>query len=224
MNELLERWVPAEMRRKAVEWRPPTETCNFSVAGLDTAYGMEMAGGVEGAYRKILKLYCRDAEPRVEFLNAAQAEKDIINFVTLVHSLNGSSAIIGASALSEDAGRLEMAGRTGDMAFIRERIDRFRENLSGIMERIGAALAEAANRAGNGRDKDVPLLDRADLLYLKKVLKARDIRAIDKLVDKLTGSLTDDALESELSRLADCILISDFDEAEKILDTLLPDV
>jgi hypothetical protein len=43
------------------------------------------------------------------------------------------------------------------------------------------------------------------------------------MLGKLTNSRTDGEIAPEFSRISDCVLISDFDEAGKIIDGLMKD-
>jgi HPt (histidine-containing phosphotransfer) domain-containing protein len=158
----------------------------------------------------------------MEFLSAEQAETDIKNFTTQVHALKSASANIGADEVSAEAALLEASARGGDMASVRERTGRFRESLSGVLRNIGETLAGGAD-ARNGHDADASALDGTMLSRLREALRARDIRTIDELLGGLTDSLASGDLASALSRAADCVLVSDFDEAVKIIDDL-PDI
>ncbi|MDR2788003.1 MAG: response regulator [Candidatus Accumulibacter sp.] len=221
LNELVEKWVPVEMWREPTEQGSLAKMCSIRIAGLDVMRGVAMVGGTEAMYRKVLRLYCRDVEVGVEFLSIEYAEKNTKNFITQIHALKSASASIGAEALSAEAARLEAAGKKGDMAIIRERIGGFRKSLTDLTGRIGKALAKKADDVESGNGADAPVFDRTILFRLKEALESRSIRAMDELLDELIGSQVDGELAQAFSRAADCILVSDFDEAGNIIDGLL---
>jgi HPt (histidine-containing phosphotransfer) domain-containing protein len=66
--------------------------------------------------------------------------KNMRNFVIHVHGIKSASASIGANSLSEEARLLESAGKTNDMEYIAKHLPGFRQSLSALTARIGAAL------------------------------------------------------------------------------------
>jgi len=170
LDELIERWVPEERRtvsrKGATEVRVKDEapftikrTKNKSVVevsfrqkksaakaleieGVNMKLGLSFSGGSETGYRELLEVYCLDVDSRLASLNYSHAENDLKSFITQVHALKSASAIIGATALSEEANALEDAGKRGDMEFIREHVEAFRENLGALAKRTREALVE----------------------------------------------------------------------------------
>jgi HPt (histidine-containing phosphotransfer) domain-containing protein len=100
-----------------------------------------MIGGSEGVYREVLALYCKDVEDRIDIFNRMPDGEGLPLFVTQVHALKIASASIGASAVAEEAARLETAGKEKNMAAVAEHLDRFREDLGALIGRIREALA-----------------------------------------------------------------------------------
>jgi len=170
LNELIERWVPEE--RRAVPGKPApkfsakseapftvkrvggkfmievplkhkkTAAEALEIEGVNTKLGLSFSGGSETAYWELLGIYCLDVDSRLAFLNYLHAENDLKNFITQVHALKSASATIGATALSEEAKALESAGKRGDMEFIREHVEAFRENLGALAERVRRVLTK----------------------------------------------------------------------------------
>ena len=146
LDGILRKWIPKGKQRAAAGNAPEqlkAETgAPFEIEGLDVKKSLDLIGGSEADYRELLGHYSRDSAARIDFLTVPQAEKDLKSFILHVHSLKSSSAYIGATALSEEAASIESAGRSGDLEFIRKRVEGFRENLARLLERIGSALAE----------------------------------------------------------------------------------
>jgi signal transduction histidine kinase/HPt (histidine-containing phosphotransfer) domain-containing protein len=223
LDEIIEKWLPKEKQIKSdggASFAAGNQgsLSGLEIPGVDVKRGIAMTGGTPEGYGQALSTLRKDAEARMELLTAEQAEHDIKIFTTQVHALKSALASVGAAALSEEAARLEAAGKTGDAAFIRERIGGFRENLSGLAGHIGAALPGGTGGAGNA-----PAWDREALSRLKEALEARNIRAIDEMLDKLADSCAGKEPAPEFSRISDCVLVSDFDEAGRIIDGLMKD-
>jgi signal transduction histidine kinase/CheY-like chemotaxis protein/HPt (histidine-containing phosphotransfer) domain-containing protein len=217
LNELMERWVPAEKRAKAEgreTYAAAAHETNLVINGINTAYGLAATGGTEGGYLKVLETFCKDAAARLEILREAPDEKNIASFATQVHALKSASASIGAAGLSEEAARLEVAGKRGDIAAISEGLPNFREHLSATVERIRAALPpeNSGDRRGGS-----PLLDKGALFPLKYALETEDIREIDRIMKELDASQFGDETGNIVRAIADKVLTSEFKEAARII-------
>jgi CheY-like chemotaxis protein len=232
LEKTLKKWIPVERRRKharaaAVDILPDAPESPFAgIDGLDVVKGMVIAGGKSAAYRDVLRLYCRDANERIEFFRLPCAETQLNTFISHAHALKSASAAVGASGLSVEAGSLEAAGNRADMEFIRDHVDGFRSRLARMLERIGAVLAVDKERAPDAEDgkADIKSLHvglAPKLRRLKKALKIEDVQTTDRLLAELSAMQLDAESDAALSRVSDMILISEFGEAVIILDNIL---
>ncbi|MDR2697840.1 MAG: response regulator [Holophagales bacterium] len=234
LNRLIEKWAPAE-KRKSVNMRSDVdaelkdESSEDSLAkidGLDVIKGIAMTGGTNAAYRDVIELYCRDANARTEFLNAPYALVNLKNFITQVHALKSASASIGAAALSEEARALEDAGRRGDMAFISERVDEFRGQLSYMIKRIETALTVYReslpfNKSERADKKIVEDNAAAIFLNLKKALDTENVGMADKLLAELSLMRLDNETDNMVSTIFNLVLLSEFRDAAEILTSTI---
>jgi signal transduction histidine kinase/CheY-like chemotaxis protein len=196
------------------------------IDGLNIEAGIAGTGGAEDVYREVLAVYCQDVRDRFEFLQKTPDRERLPLFVTHVHALKGASASIGAAAISAEAAELEAAGRREDLAFIRERLDGFYQNLKTLTERIQAGLA--ALEQASGEKEPAPessgqggLPDEGVLLLLKGALETDNIRAIDTLLGRLTESVRDETSRKILAQISDLVLLSEFRQAADLLEDLL---
>jgi len=230
LKRLIEKWVPLD-KRKPVKTRSSAdvelkdespEDGLGKIEGLDIVRGIAMTGGTNAAYMDVIELYCRDANARIEFLNAPYALANTKNFITQIHALKSASASIGAGTLYEDARALEDAGMRGDMAFIRERIDEFRSQLSYMIKRIETALAVYRDghkfvRTEKADKKAFEANTAAIFLNLKKALNTEDVSMADKLLAELSSMGLDSETNKIVSTIFDLVLISEFRDAAEIL-------
>ncbi|MDR1020462.1 MAG: response regulator [Synergistaceae bacterium] len=221
LDDIIVKWLPKEKRIKAdgsssFEAKAPYGPTGLKIPGVDAVRGMAASGGTETMYREVLKLYCRDAEARMEFLNAAQAEKDMKNFITQVHALKSASASIGAAEISHMAGALESAVGRGDMEYIRENLDSFLENLTATTERIKTAVsgneAVTFERGSQGTGELLSLL--------KDSLASENVGDADMILADLNGRPLDEAARESLSRVSDLVLVGEFKEASDIVKNI----
>jgi CheY-like chemotaxis protein len=154
LNEVMEKWIPREKQKKGTgEWglgngdeggnQPLAPSLQpLILPGVDTAKGVAMTGGTVAGYKKVLSIFCMDAEERLDLLQNVPDEAGLPLFTTQVHALKSALATIGDAALSDTAAALEAAGKIGDMAAIAEGLPDFAEQLAELAANIGNALGE----------------------------------------------------------------------------------
>ncbi|MDR0652372.1 MAG: response regulator [Synergistaceae bacterium] len=213
-GELLEKWVG-----KRAGSRQNAATCQMpEIDGVDTDLGLRRAGGDEHAYFEALGIFIRDAAARLKALKDLTAN-DMDGFIVSVHGLKGASANMGAVSLAEEAALLEDAGQVRDMAVITGRIDRFIAMTERITNNIRHALdARAVEETGEKRPPT-----REELSILKEALAERDIGTIDEMLEKFAHIRPGRAASDAITRISDCVLVSDFEEASDVVETMMKD-
>ncbi len=131
--------LPAAVEEASFAFAPPAGLPfeRLAHAGVNTALGLDYCAGDESFYRDMLHVFCTQAdEKRAEIVSYYQSEnwKD---YATKVHALKSTSLTIGAEQLSAQAKELELAGKNGDVAFIRA-------HHAALMEAYEALCAELA--------------------------------------------------------------------------------
>jgi HPt (histidine-containing phosphotransfer) domain-containing protein len=180
---------------------------------------LRRTGGNEHAYLEALGIFSRDVAERLKTLKDF-AENNVDDFIVSIHGLKGASANIGAASLAGEAALLEAAGQERDMAAIAGHIDGFMAMAERIAEDIRHALdALAEEEAGDGRP-----LSREDLSMLKHALAERDIGAIDAMLEQFARICAGRAARDAITRISDCVLVSDFEAASDAVETMMKDV
>ncbi|MBE5846945.1 MAG: response regulator [Lachnospiraceae bacterium] len=110
------------------------------ISGIDAAAAMKNSGSEE-ALRSVMQTYYESYDARSEELRTYFDTEDWENYTIKVHALKSSSRLIGAMKLGKGAESLEMAGKDGDIEFIKANhatlMDAYRsvhEELSTIFE------------------------------------------------------------------------------------------
>jgi CheY-like chemotaxis protein len=229
LNEQIERWIPGDKRRsvgkpvkrtqsEVAAYPPVMEVENLEIEGLDVQRGVMMTGGAMTNYLRVLELFCRDAEVRLEILREMPDEAALPLFTTQAHALKSASASIGAASLSKKAALLEDAAKHGHMAAIPAELDEFRESLISLTGRIRAALPQE-KAMEQGGESGSP--DKSALLRLKAAVETEDIGLIDQILDGL-GHLSEGTEAGKtLSAVAERVLMSEFCEAAALLTDLI---
>ncbi|MDR3199946.1 MAG: response regulator [Spirochaetales bacterium] len=226
LNTIIERWIPKDKQEKIVARTgfagtpPPREGFTLKIPGLDTAKGINMTGGTEAGFRRVLSSWLRDAESRLERFHALPGENELGDIAIQAHALKGASATIGADALSAEAAALEAAGKSGDMAAVRGRLPGFYEHLRDMTQAVRAAFEERYAEEG-GVPAELSASCLALLKALKEALEKENIQTIDSALKELGEKPFDLKTRESIDAIFDQVLISEFDGAASIIDELL---
>ncbi|WP_312070519.1 ATP-binding protein [Anaerotignum propionicum] len=125
LQSILERWLPMEKiefieASKGAEADPsPSQSLKkyFSnIEHYEWIKGLVNCRGDEKIYISIVQAFAR--ETSLSAIEYAYANKDISRYVIEVHGVKSAAESIGATALSNLAGKLEMAGKQNDRLYV----------------------------------------------------------------------------------------------------------
>jgi CheY-like chemotaxis protein len=132
LSEIMERWIPRERRlakASGIEDAPRTPRVPkrrpLVLDGVDSAVGIRNVGGSEETYREILARFAGDIEERLMELSTVPDAGSLSRFTTLVHGLKSAAASVGAINVSQQAAKLEAAGKSGDIETIARDLNGF---------------------------------------------------------------------------------------------------
>jgi signal transduction histidine kinase/DNA-binding response OmpR family regulator/HPt (histidine-containing phosphotransfer) domain-containing protein len=252
LDEILDRWIPREKREIGNgEWgigsrdHDPNYRGTISnqhrnsnddsplptpypplpnIPGVDIKKGIAMTGGTLDTYRRVLSVFREDAEKRLPLLHIAPGADTLPAFVTQVHALKGASASIGAAELSAMAAALETAGRSGDMAFIRENLPVFADCLAELA--VGIRDWEKAMKEHDSEKPAATIrLDRETVMPLLRelaaALKSQKANDIDRILERLMAQPLDAAIKTAVEQISDEVLMAEYDKAVEILDNVM---
>jgi HPt (histidine-containing phosphotransfer) domain-containing protein len=187
LDAILRRWIPKEKQEKSNK-----ETVNAALA---------IAPAILAAFRK-------DGAQKIEELKKCLETGDYSLYATHVHGLKSAAANAGYGELSELAKELEMAGKSGNFAFIKKHNDAFLAALQTCLNGISEIL-----QADKKEPADFETL-KNELLKLKGAINAFDLAAIDEAANALQAfEQTEDILQK--------ILIGEHEAAISAIDNLL---
>jgi len=231
LDEILTHWIPEEKREESSfqEHSPSSpapaegvkgseDSALYSIPGVDAVKGITMTGGTLTSYKQVLAVFCKDAQERLPSLQKTPEADALLSFVTNVHALKSALASLGAKDISEIAAELEAAGKATDMAFIREHLPVFAQQLTELIIDIDKALKQKS-------PENTSPSPRADLSSLFKelasALKSQNAADIDRILDELNQKSTDSKTKTALEKISDDILMTEFDSALKTIGELL---
>ncbi len=151
---------------------------------IDVRLGIKNSGSAE-SYRELLKIFYESIDGKTAELEECYAGEDLTNYTIKVHALKSSARIIGASELSEEAQKLENAGKAEDLAYIREHQAHF----------IGKCLSTKEPLKqffGSGQEEeDLPEADQElmDQVFgkMREAAEDMDLDMLEEALDLLKG-------------------------------------
>jgi len=235
LDEILDRWIPKEKRdtqksaalsgvneQSRVASTAPTSLGTIpDIPGVDTAKGVTMTGGTETTYIKVLSMFCTDVEERLLLLRKRPSAETLPALITNVHALKSASASIGAQGISSVAAGLEAVGKAGDVAFIRENLPDFVHKLEELLKNIRDALETNKHEDHDVQYSQLSIPNSRLFNELVKALKSQKIPEIKRILNTLGEQAHDLKLKEILDQISDQVLMTEFDNAVKIVEELV---
>ncbi|MCL2319695.1 MAG: ATP-binding protein [Treponema sp.] len=225
LNTVLEKWIPKEKQisftgdksaQAAVDKNYKSQ--GFGIEGLDTGKGISMSGGLLDNYFDTLSVFYRDGLEKLAEIAKCLEAHDLLLYTIHVHGLKSAAALIGADELSKMAYDLEMAGERGDMAFINAQNPVFLQALESLLRSINCVISQVKTEAVLE-----PAALKPKLTELKTALSTLDAGTMNSLVESLLKQTRATNAYAPITQIADKILISEYDEAAALIESLMQD-
>jgi signal transduction histidine kinase/DNA-binding response OmpR family regulator/HPt (histidine-containing phosphotransfer) domain-containing protein len=233
LDEMLERWIPREKKEKnsarplrqahGADGNAPENAegnALIFIPNVDTAKGIAMTGGTLDAYKSVLKIFCQDVEDRLPLLHTIPVAETLPEFATQFHALKSASASLGASEISAQAAKLEAASKDSDILFIYEHLLVFVHDIIELVYNIKEALEYSEPE--NNSDSSSPAVHSPLFEELAEALKKKNSADIDRIIAALGEEPLDSKTKTALEKISDEVLMTEFDSALKIIDSLIP--
>jgi signal transduction histidine kinase/DNA-binding response OmpR family regulator/HPt (histidine-containing phosphotransfer) domain-containing protein/HAMP domain-containing protein len=189
--------APAVSVSTATAKAPETES--LVIPGIDTKAALRRAGGSLKRYESLLRKFAQLSAGDVEEIRKALAIGDAQTAARAAHSIKGSAANLGATAVAEVAAKAESAILSGQG--VEEALRSLETSFAKTAAAIRAALPSEQVASGNGGGSAEPATVLQPLLRLKTLLKNDDGDAADFILDARPGLLRV-LTEAEMDTLA----------------------
>jgi CheY-like chemotaxis protein len=231
LDETMALWLPAEKRKTGAGIKRETFSGESAlrIPGVDVKKGINMTGGTEAGYRKVLARFCKDALERLPVFAAFPAERPdgdndrLSIFTAQVHAIKSAAGTIGAAEVSAEAAVLEAAGKAGDLKTIGETLPGFHGRLTGLVRGIEEALEEKREERTdalppNGGENGIIA---ETLSALRTVLEAKNMKEIDRLLAELEKAAVNTETRERIDAVSDQVLMGEYVEAIDFIDDTL---
>ncbi|MDR2079009.1 MAG: response regulator [Treponema sp.] len=217
LNDILEKWIPKEKQIRVSGGSMYSDSIKAPrIEGINVEAGIVNVGGSVAAYQRILTVFYRDANERIEQIRAAVDSGNIALYTTLVHALKSASRSIGALDFGDFAAEMERAGNNQDITTIHGKTDELLEELRIITDNISAALEQNVPNAVEAADVSVLHLEN-----LKEALINMDIKEVNKLVSDYLSMPMTAKVKEVINEINQDILLFEYDKAIEKIDMFL---
>lgn len=169
------------------------------IEGVDKKTGLLYCGGEEG-YRKVLEGYCvRGAEQLERIATLYQCEK-WDEYVIAVHGIKSVMLSIGAVKVSELARAQEMAGKSGDFAYIKAHYDELADEYAHVLANIQKSMGIDAVPGEKDREREEEVLDMSAL----RALDAAQIEEYARRLEDLVYDMDSETMLAVIGELEQC--------------------
>jgi two-component system sensor histidine kinase/response regulator len=178
---------------------PAPDSGSLEIPGIDTKAALRRTGGNRKRYESLLRKFAQPSAGGVEEIRAALAAGDTETAARAAHSLKGSAANLGATALAEVAAKAEAALTSGQA--VEPALDSLALSFEAVVTAISSALPSEPVASEGAEGSGDPAAVVEPLTRLKQLLKNDDGEASDFIIDarpRLSRVLT----EVELNTLS----------------------
>ncbi|MCL2182891.1 MAG: ATP-binding protein [Chitinispirillia bacterium] len=214
LNTILETWLPKKKREPYTAKDTVMYAPAFEIQGIDVKSGVYMTGGSETQYLRALSAFYKDGSEKIEQLRACCHKSNMKLYAASAHAVKGAAAMIGAAKLSSFAKALELAAKNEDIDYVRKNNDIFIEDFAALLKNISYVITASGKNKGKAGSAAQA---RVHILKLRDALKSFDIEAADAILTNLQSGAWDEKTCETLERIANKILICEYDEALEII-------
>lgn len=202
--------IPPHMNMEYSYEKISETTLSSMLPEVNVHKGINYCGGTLDDYLEVIQIMYTESDSRINTLINNFESENWKDFTINIHALKSSCFSIGANDCGETAKSLEMAGRNGDISYIRSNLQPFIEKYKILLQKFENILSRWRNA-----DSSIQLADI--LKEFKKSIKNYDFAHAAALLRK-AHSASDSEEDTDLLNTLD-ILMDNLD-IDKILSLL----
>ena len=185
------------------------------VDGISIMEGLQYCGSLKD-FEKFLDSFYHDIEESATFIEEAYKQGNIELFTIKVHALKTSARMIGATELASDALDLEMAGKSGNLAFIAANIEDFLSLFRSYCQKLEGYIIEKQRLAAV--KKPITKEELADAYAaLREVCPTMDYSAVEMILEELNTYQLPEEDQKQITIFKNYFHKLEWDEMEQIL-------
>ena len=187
-----------------------------NIQGIDPKKAIENSGSEE-SFKAVLKIFYDYLESREKEISDYYNEENWADYTVKVHALKSSARLVGAMALGDDAEKLEMAGKEGNIDYIKGNTDKLLKDLHSYKDILAPVFEETEKEdAPQDQHFDNIIIDSA-YDTLRKAVAKKDERIIDMTLKEIAEYDVPKEHRERLDKITQYFEQRDYDQIEKLL-------
>jgi len=190
LEDMIQRYLPNELVKEPEHNTVMEEVCSKEiedaisliamVSGIDVKSGIAAAGG-KTTYVNVCENFCATGDEKIKIIEEYLGKEDYANYTIQVHALKSSARLIGANGLSEEALKLENAGKEDNVQLIKRKTGDLLDEYRGIVRILKKIMSDDTTPSEDNRpelsDKKLKrrLEDMAELLQAYDFASAKEL-------------------------------------------------
>ncbi len=196
------------------------ERLREEIEELDVSFGLSQCLQDSDLYLEILDTAIHSST--FDELKKSFEKEDYENYTIYVHGLKGSARNIGVGVLGDLAFELELAGKRGDVEYIKANHYQFVEEYSAFTKRIEMIVGEDDSGKPAVEKKKASLADEKwEFEDLKEACGDFDYSWATNILEAIADKSFGDEADELIVKIAEDIDAFEFDSAAEKIDTLL---
>jgi signal transduction histidine kinase/CheY-like chemotaxis protein len=170
--------------------------------------------------RQLTEFFIRDAKKSASvlegfYVNSGRRSEDLSMFIINIHGMKSALANIGKDELSDQAAKLEQAGRDKNVKYILAELPSFMEKLYDLIQKLESDIAA---KESSGSEEVSSQLLKEKLLAIRSSCVILNKKAAKKILTELKEKTLPASAARMLSNISEYLLHSEFDEIIKSID------
>lgn len=195
----------------------------YSINGLDVAFGLKNVNNQEDFYDMVLETYCQEALEKIEIYRKVGKnflQENLQKTIVDMHGIKGANKGIGALELGEKFRQMEFAGKEGNVAFLYENMESYINEYKEMVEQIQAVLAANKEDDFIQSDRTESTFDYAVIDDMVQALDDIDFDRFEEIMDELREQNFGPNINRSLKEAWNYYDNFDYEEAADILKQL----
>lgn len=172
----------------------------------DVSQGITFCGGRLTDYLAVLRVTYRNGEKTLKELDELQKKADYENYTIKIHGLKSTSLSIGAKSVSDMAKEQELAGKSGDYAFIDMHIEDFAREYRRLLSQIQTVLEHYQMLDEKQRTRQEKVVTETDIKHffenIIRYMDEFDFAGAAKLVRQEKENAVPEAYREDIEKLS----------------------
>ncbi|WP_049945056.1 DegV family protein [Butyrivibrio sp. AC2005] len=167
-----------------------------NLEGIDSRMALDYSGSEE-SLMSVMKIYYEAIDKKADEIEEYFTHEDYKNYTIKVHALKSSSRLIGAAALGDHAEKLELAGKSSDIGYIKEHTRELLNEYRAYKSILAPVFSDMNEEEAGNNEKAYDLNEKFDRNLLESIYEGI-AQGVENKDDSMIADILDEISEYDL--------------------------